>query len=193
MRSSRADVLLLFILRTNSRTLRQSSTSSSSSSQPPCSQSAWRHFSSITAGSSVRTGPLWVCIYRLFSGFGGSLVDGVMGIRGFRGDSVCVCLQRLCALRFLAMAQIRMGSVWASARTSSKFLVMKANTGLSPCFPGKVCSEILNALLTWVALFVGVPFYCSILVVKSFKRLKIQYYINLTEWLHYFISNVFKK
>lgn len=65
-----ADALLLFISRTNSRTLRQSSTSSSSSSQPPCSRSAWLHSSSTTVGLSVRTGRLWVCIYCLFSSFG---------------------------------------------------------------------------------------------------------------------------
>lgn len=135
--SSRADVLLLFISRTNSRTLRQSSTSSSSSSQPPCSQSAWQHFSSITAGLSVRTGRLWVSVYCLFSGFGRSLVNVVMAVLRFHAHPICVFSQRPCARRCLAMVQIRMASAWAPARTCSKFLVMRANTGLSPCSPGK--------------------------------------------------------
>lgn len=137
MRSSRADVLLSFVSRTNSRTLRQSSTSSSSSSQPPCSQSAWRHFSSTTAGLSVRTGRLWVSICPLLSG-SASLVNVVTAVPPFRADPACVPSQRPCALRCLATVQIRMASAWASARTCSKFLVMRANTGLSPCSPGKV-------------------------------------------------------
>lgn len=50
----------VFSLRTASRTPRRSSTSCFSSSQPPCSQSASPHCSSITAGSSAGTDPLWV-------------------------------------------------------------------------------------------------------------------------------------
>ena len=134
-----ADALLLFISRTNSRTLRQSSTSSSSSSQPPCFLSAWLHSSSTIAGLSLRTGRRWVCIltpvFRLL------VADWVMAVRRFHADSVCVCSQRLCAPRCFAMVKIRVVSVWASARTFAKFLAMRANIGSSLCSPGKTCSQ----------------------------------------------------